>query len=50
MSLGKKLCLFVCYAKQIDSKQWVAKGATSIQWRGEVGYCRTNIKRGVQEG
>jgi len=34
--------------KQVGSKQWVAKGVTSIQWRGEVGCYRRSIKRGVQ--
>jgi len=48
VSLGRKLCLFACYVKQVGNKQWVAKGATSIQWRGEVGRSRTNIRRGVQ--
>ncbi len=41
-------CLFVCYVKQVGRKQWVAKGIASIQWRGEVGQCRMNIRRGVQ--
>ncbi len=48
MSLGRKLCLFLCYVKQVGSKQWVAKGATNIQWRGEVGRCKMNRRRGVQ--
>jgi hypothetical protein len=26
----------------------VAKGAAIIQWKGEVGHCKTNIRRGVQ--
>ncbi len=45
MSLGRKLCLFVCYVKQVDSLQWVVKGVVSIQWRREVGHCRMNIRR-----
>jgi len=48
VSLSKKLCLFVCYVKHVASKQWVAKGAASIEWRREIGCCRTNIRRGVQ--
>jgi hypothetical protein len=48
MSLGRKLCLFTCYVRQVGSKQLVAKGVASIQWRGEVGRSRTNIRRGVQ--
>jgi hypothetical protein len=48
VSLGRKLCLFVCYMKHVGSKQWVAKGTVSIQWRREVGHCKTNIRRGVQ--
>jgi hypothetical protein len=37
VSLGRKLCLFVCYVKQVGSKQWVAKGVASIQWKKEIG-------------
>ncbi len=48
MSLGRKLCLFVCYVEHVGNKKWVAKAAASIQWRREIGRCRTNIKRGVQ--
>jgi len=48
VSLGRKLCLFVCYVKHVANKQWVAKGATNIEWRREIGRCRTNIRRGVQ--
>jgi hypothetical protein len=39
MSLGRKLCLFVHYVKQVDCKQWVVKDAASIQWKGAVGHC-----------
>ena len=48
VSLGRKLYLFVCHVEQVGSKQWVAKGAAIIQWKGEVGHCKTNIRRGVQ--
>ncbi len=48
MSLGRKLCLFVCYVKQVGNKQWVAKGVANIQWKGKVGRCRMDIRRGVQ--
>jgi len=37
VNLGKKLCLFVCYVKQVGDKQWVDKGGASIQCRQEVG-------------
>ncbi len=48
MSLGRKLCLFVCYVKHVANKQWVAKGVASVEWRGEIKCCRMNIRRGVQ--
>ncbi len=48
VSLGRKLCLFVCYVKHVGNKQWVAKGTVSIEWRREIGRYRTNIRRGVQ--
>ncbi len=48
MSLGKKLCLFVCYVKHVDNRRWVDKGVASIQWRQEVGCCWTNIRSGVE--
>jgi hypothetical protein len=41
VSLGRKLCLFVHYVKQVDNKQWVAKDATNIEWRGRVRRCMT---------
>jgi hypothetical protein len=41
MNLGRKLCLFVYYVKQVDKKQWVAKNVANIQWRGRVGQCMT---------
>jgi hypothetical protein len=37
VSLGRKLCLFVYYVKQVDNKQWVAKEAANIQWRWRIG-------------
>jgi hypothetical protein len=48
VSLSKKLCLFVCYVEQVGNKQWVGKGTASIQWKGKVKSCKTNIRRGVQ--
>ncbi len=48
MSLGRKLCLFVCYVEQVGNKQWVAKGVASIQWRREIGHYMANIRRGIQ--
>ncbi len=39
--LGRKICLFVHYMKQVDGKQWMAKDVASIQWRGGVGQCMT---------
>ncbi len=48
LNLGKKLCLFMCYVEQVGNKQWVAKGVVSIQWRGEVGCYKMNIRRGIQ--
>jgi hypothetical protein len=48
VSLGRKLCLFVCYVKHVANKQWVAKGVASVEWRGEIKCCRMNIRRGVQ--
>ncbi len=44
MSLGRKLCLFVCYVKQVGNKQWVVKGIASIQWIGGEACCRMNIR------
>ncbi len=41
VSLGRKLCLFVHYVKQVDNKQCVAKDSANIQWR-------ERIKRGIQ--
>ncbi len=46
MSLGRKLCLFTCYVKQVGGKQWVAKGAASIQWRGESRTLQDKYKKG----
>jgi hypothetical protein len=48
VNLGRKLCLFVYYVEHVGNKQWVVKGAASIQWRREVKRCKTNIRRGVQ--
>jgi len=48
VSLGRKLCLFMCYVEQVGSKQWVAKGVASIESRREKGRYKTNIRRGVQ--
>ncbi len=48
VSLGRKLCLFVCYVEQVGNKQWVAKGVASIQWRREIGHYMANIRRGIQ--
>jgi len=48
VSLGRKLCLFVCYVEHVGNKQWVAKGIVSIQWKREIGHCKANIRRGIQ--
>jgi hypothetical protein len=50
VSLGRKLCLFVCYVEQVGKKQWVAKGVVSIQWRREIRHCMMNIRRGEFKG
>jgi hypothetical protein len=36
VSLGRKRFLFMHYVKQVDNKQWVAKGVANIQWKGGV--------------
>jgi hypothetical protein len=48
VSLSRKLCLFMCYVKQVGNKQWVARGTISIYWKREIRRYKMNIRRGVQ--
>jgi hypothetical protein len=48
VSLGRELCLFMCYVEHVGNKQWVAKGVASVQSIREIGRCMMNIRRGVQ--